>query len=467
MLSVSLPKSPVGRRRAHIRPACWSSASVTALLLTLLALPQAAVHGAARGTALPGTLYFTRAGRLYASAPDGSGARALTSTGTPKNPDMMPAVTRDGRSVAYVQYHEVSHTQPYGIYVIGPDGSRRDISGADQFPFHPAWSPDGSELAYDTTVYGYGVTYNAVVIRRVADRKAVDLIGSMYAAPSAPTWSPDGRTIVVAQLHMVGHTFVTSLEALDYAAMLASAHPTTEIVRHLTQDTAHDYEAPSYSPDGRFIASVRVPHGKQDGDLWIMHADGSGSHAIASGVHWDRPAWSPDGTAIAITRGTSVVIVSAATGTPLVTIPQATGPAWGGRITAPAPVTAPSSASVTPTAGAAVTILNTRLFHQVNGQYEQTKTIHAHEQALFVAYYHVSGAASTAVKGTLTLVYKSRALHSYGLVASKTTSGQPALSVRLNFPSTSGAQRFTLTAQFTVRAGTATATARLPFTLEQ
>lgn len=452
---------PMERRRSHGQRAARSTLPVVVTLM-LLVMPQLAAHSAGSGTGLRGTVYFTRAGWLYTSRPDGSGARALTTAGTLKNPDMMPAVTRDGRTVAYLQDHEVSHAQPYGIYVIGPDSSRRDISGADQFPFHPAWSPDGADLAYDTTVYGYGITYNAVVIRRISDRKAVDLIGSMYAAPSAPTWSPDGRTIVVSQLHMVGGAFVASLEALDYAAMRASAHPTTEIVRHLTTDTAHDYEAPSYSPDGRLIACVRVPHGKQDGDLWVMYADGSGGHAIASAAHWDRPAWSPDGTDIAFTRGTSVVIVSAATGAPLVTIPNATGPAWGGPVTAqPAPSVTPA-----PSAGARVTILNTRLFHQVNGQYEQTRTIHTKEQALFVAYYRVSGSTSTAVKGTLTLVYNGRALHSYGMATSTTTSGQPALSVRLNFPSNSGTQVFAMTAQFTVHVGAATATAAIPFKLE-
>ncbi|MGH2391779.1 MAG: hypothetical protein ACRDIE_26595 [Chloroflexota bacterium] len=60
--------------------------------------PRAAA--ASSNAALTGTLYFTRDGLLYGSNPDGSSAQALTTAGTPKTPDEMPAVTRDGKHVA-------------------------------------------------------------------------------------------------------------------------------------------------------------------------------------------------------------------------------------------------------------------------------------------------------------------------------------------------------------------------------
>ncbi|GAC1436188.1 MAG: hypothetical protein NVSMB65_10250 [Chloroflexota bacterium] len=51
---------------------------------------------------MPGHLYFTRGALLYMSNPDGSGARQLTTYGTMVNPDIMPAVSRDGTHLVYV-----------------------------------------------------------------------------------------------------------------------------------------------------------------------------------------------------------------------------------------------------------------------------------------------------------------------------------------------------------------------------
>jgi Tol biopolymer transport system component len=63
---------------------------------------------------------------------------------------------------------------------------------------------------------------------------------------------------------------------------------------------------PSWSPDGKKIAFRRstMIEGSTYCDIWIMNSDGSGqmplTDALGTRGDYDRPAWSPDGTRIAM-----------------------------------------------------------------------------------------------------------------------------------------------------------------------
>jgi len=63
---------------------------------------------------------------------------------------------------------------------------------------------------------------------------------------------------------------------------------------------------PSWSPDGTKIAFRRsiMIDGSSHSDIWIMNSDGSHqiplTDALGTGGSYDRPAWSPDGTRIAM-----------------------------------------------------------------------------------------------------------------------------------------------------------------------
>jgi TolB protein len=110
-------------------------------------------------------------------------------------------------------------------------------------------------------------------------------------------------------------------------------------MRRLTNDPRPDRE-PSWSPDGKHIAFIRLPAnsidiGNLSGDIYIVNADGSNLRYLA---HGGNPRWSPDGTMIAFhdqvastgeLAGTINVINADGTGQrTLADVPNALDPAW-------------------------------------------------------------------------------------------------------------------------------------------
>jgi Tol biopolymer transport system component len=112
-----------------------------------------------------------------------------------------------------------------------------------------------------------------------------------------PAWSPDGAAIV----------FNTAVENADIGGaggiyvMGADGSGRTRLMSHAFASPGWgDYGVcwPSWSPDGRKIAFMRVNyiHGIE---LHVMNADGLHPHRVASGCAEGGATWAPDGSALA------------------------------------------------------------------------------------------------------------------------------------------------------------------------
>jgi PKD repeat protein len=144
----------------------------------------------------------------------------------------------------------------------------------------PAWSSDGSQIAFVDT--------SGISVMRPADGIGRRLTDSTVARVGRPMWSPDSARIAFSCVWF-------NSDSWDICVMNRDG---TGLVR-LTTDSAFDSD-PAWSPDGARIAFVTTRFDGIHPFLAVMDADGTVSE-IGSGIEGRRPDWSPDGARIAFT----------------------------------------------------------------------------------------------------------------------------------------------------------------------
>jgi TolB protein len=143
---------------------------------------------------------------------------------------------------------------------------------ADDFP---AWSPDGSLIAFVSDRTGTPQVY----VMSQGGRQVTQLTHDTNGVTEGPDWRPDGSRIVFA----AGPPGAEDIFLMD---------PDGSNVTQLTTGPASDF-APAWSPNGRQIAflSTRVPGSR---NVFVMNANGNNQHSITSPGSMDfGPAWLP------------------------------------------------------------------------------------------------------------------------------------------------------------------------------
>ena len=168
----------------------------------------------------------------------------------------------------------------YTLWVADADGENAQSAlGSPEPIISPAWSPNGSQLAYVSFESRKPVIYS----HDVASGKR-RLIANFRGSNSAPAWSNDGRQIA-ATLSRDGGSQLYLMDA-------AGGEP-----RRLTQSSSIDTE-PAFSADGKSIYFVSDRGGAPQ--IYRMSASGGNIERVTfSGNYNISPALSPDGKYLA------------------------------------------------------------------------------------------------------------------------------------------------------------------------
>jgi dipeptidyl aminopeptidase/acylaminoacyl peptidase len=269
-------------------------------------------------------LAFASAGGIWVVDADGGQPRRLTDgTMGPGDPrgaaDRAPRWNPKGRWILY----ESGRTGNNQLFVVSDDGAstnylatteiydeRRYSSGkpqfddavsGDRFDPSPAWSRDGTKLAYTERSREFFQGKLKIVDFDLATGRAKTAPREIYTAKPDPggawaidhvAWAPDGKTLAIV-LQDSGWDKV-------YLFPTAGGSP-----KQLTRGEFEDL-TPTWSPDGKSLAVVSNRNIPEERHIWIVPVDGSAGRQLADlpeGVE-GNPQWSPDGAKIYFTRST-------------------------------------------------------------------------------------------------------------------------------------------------------------------
>lgn len=212
--------------------------------------------------------------------------------------DGLPAWSSDGSRIAFISTvmdTSIHIGSPYvsSICVMDADGGNRFQVAGDGVA-GVSWSPDGDEMVFSTDQGGIGVTdVKGNSIRYLIDNQP----GVLAAAVYAPSYSPDGTKVVFMKsvpfddLNYPGST-------MRYWQVFVVGSDGTNLTK-LSADRVDD-RYPAWSPDGTKITftSYRDEHW----GIYVMDADGGNVVKLTDGGEAvGFPVWSPDGKRIAFT----------------------------------------------------------------------------------------------------------------------------------------------------------------------
>ncbi|MCA1602520.1 MAG: hypothetical protein LC776_13045 [Acidobacteria bacterium] len=289
-----------------------------------------------------GRIVFNKSGPqaegIFIMDADGTNVRQLSRSG------FEPAFSLDGTKVAFVSGQPPSGCNNNELNlmpsIFGTD--QRPLTNVCGYDQHPAWSPDGTKLAFwSDRDAGEGLY---VMNSDGSNQMLVLSTSSIQRLIEGPHWSPDGTRIAFE-----GYNLNANNEADIFVVNADGSNPT-----NITNTPTAEEYSPAWSRDSAKISFSKLngnsSTGFTSGDIWVMNATGDNQVKLtnaANNVFNTKPTWSPDNTRIAFAsnpgNGNAEIYVMNADGSGQMNLSNSPGndyyPDW--QVAAPAPTTNP------------------------------------------------------------------------------------------------------------------------------
>lgn len=206
--------------------------------------------------------------------------------------EIMPGFSPDGNQVAFSWNGEKQNNVDIYVKAVGEETVLR-LTSDPATDWYPAWSPDGRHIAFSRMNGARGIYLVSPL--GGGERKIAGLITG-----SRPTWSVDGKSLLVAQRYTEGNR-----EAGEGALFLIPVAEGGESRQVLAAPAGTWYRDPQFSPDGRSLAFLSCT-GTASGPVCTLQSTGLKEGSTPTGdpqpIHkYSNPfglAWAADGASL-------------------------------------------------------------------------------------------------------------------------------------------------------------------------
>ena len=185
--------------------------------------------------------------------------------------------------IAYISVDGSMTARRWRLWVADSDGENsQPILDSREPIMSPAWSPDGTRLAY-VSFEGHA---SGVYVQTVAT-SAREKVSGRAGINGAPAWAPDGRRLAIALSQPDGNVDVFVLDLASRSLL------------RITDDPAIDTE-PEWAPDGRSLYFTSDRAGRPQIYRVTLAAGERPKRVTYEGAYNARPRVSPDGSHLAV-----------------------------------------------------------------------------------------------------------------------------------------------------------------------
>jgi Tol biopolymer transport system component len=250
-------------------------------------------------------IVFEALNQLWVVPASGGKPEQLTNDGFYKQ---SPAWSPDGTKIAFSS--DKAGTADIYILDLATKTERRVTSLNDSAEVDPAWSPDGTKIAF-MTQDGAGFVVD------LASGEVKEAIKATYQ-PGRPSWSGDGKSLSLAVLRPYTRRYREGTSLIETVELGTGKITLTEPAPYKSIAT-RDVDGPVYSSDGTRMVYV------MDGYLWVRPVDANGlptSEARPINEEMtDAPSWSGDGKHVLYLSNGVLRTVASDGSTPPSTVP--------------------------------------------------------------------------------------------------------------------------------------------------